>query len=141
MFRDSESVVCVSGYFNPIHKGHILMFSEAKKLADKLVVIINNDKQVELKGSKKFMAQYERTFIVDNIKGVDAVIISCDKDKSVCETLSKIKPDIFANGGDRKSQKDILESEVCTKYGIKMVFNIGGKKIQSSSKLKGEQCE
>jgi cytidyltransferase-like protein len=127
--------VCVSGYFNPIHSGHISLFKKAKKLGDYLIVIINNDSQVKIKGTVPFMEAKERAEIIKNLRMVNKVIISIDKDKTVCKTLIKINPDIFANGGDRKNPKDIPEQEVCDKLGIKMVFNVGGNKTQSSSTI------
>ncbi len=134
----TSKTVVVSGYFNPVHKGHIRMFKEAKKLGNYLIVILNNDNQVTLKGSKPFFDEIERKEILESIKYIDKVVISIDKDKTVRKTLARISPTpkIFANGGDRKNEDDIPESEICKLKGIKMVFNIGGKKIQSSSWLK-----
>jgi len=127
--------VCVSGYFNPLHFGHIQLFQNAKALGDYLIVIINNDQQVKLKGSIPFMKATERAEIIKNLKMVDEVIISIDEDKTVCKTLEKAHPDIFANGGDRKNTNDIPEAEVCNRLGIEMIFNVGGEKSQSSSEL------
>ncbi len=135
MQTKKQIIVAVSGYFNPIHIGHIRMFQEAKKLGTKLVVIVNNDKQVKIKGSIPFMNEKERIEIIKAIKQVDQVILSIDKDKSVCKTLKMINPDIFANGGDRKLD-NIPEYKICKEINCKMVFNIGkGGKIQSSSGL------
>jgi len=133
--KKNIKTVCVSGYFNPIHSGHISLFNEAKKLGDYLIVIINNDAQVKVKGSVPFMEVKERAEIIKNLRMVDRVFISIDKDKTVCKTLEKVKPDIFANGGDRKARKDIPETEVCDRLGIKMIFGVGVKKTQSSSKI------
>ena len=132
-----QTVVVVSGYFNPIHSGHINLFNEAKKLGDRLIVIINNDKQVELKGSQKFMNQNERKSIIEAIKYVDQVIISIDEDETQAKTLEFVKPTIFANGGDRENSKKLplSETKICNKHGIKMVFGVGGGKVQSSSWL------
>lgn len=130
-----KKVVAVSGYFNPIHSGHIEMFNEAKKLGDELVVIINNDYQVELKGTVPFMNAIERKKIVENIKSVDKAFISLDMDKTVCLTLEALNPDIFANGGDRKNENDIPETTICKANNIQMVFNVGGDKVNSSSEL------
>ncbi len=127
--------VVVSGYFNPVHQGHVAMFEEAKKLGDRLVVIINSDKQRELKGSKEFMKEDERKFIVESIRHVNQAVVAIDEDKTVCQTLALIKPTIFANGGDRRNENEIPESRVCQEHGIKMIFNVGGGKIQSSSWL------
>jgi len=126
--------VAVSGYWNPIHVGHIRLFEEAKRLGDKLVVIVNNDEQVKLKGSFPFMNENDRLEIVSSLKIVDEAVLVVDKDESVCKTLEILKPDIFANGGDRKAG-NIPEYELCKKLGIKMVFNVGGEKIRSSSEL------
>jgi cytidyltransferase-like protein len=127
-------VVAVSGYFNPIHIGHIKLFEEAKKLGNKLVVVVNNDRQVKLKGSAPFMKEKERIGIIAALAVVDKVVLAVDKDRTVCKTLELVKPDIFANGGDR-TRKNIPEVAVCNKMGCQMVFGVGGKKVQSSSWL------
>ncbi|HDY72644.1 MAG TPA: cytidyltransferase [bacterium] len=133
--KDKEALVAVSGYFNPVHIGHIRMFEEAKKLGTKLVVIINNDKQVKLKGSCPFINEKERMEIIASFAVVDSIILAIDEDRTVCKTLGLIKPDIFANGGDR-IRKNIPEVTVCKKINCKMVFNVGRRgKIQSSSWL------
>ena len=126
--------VAVSGYFNPLHIGHIRLLKEAKELGDYLVVILNNDQQVKLKGSIPFMKIADRKEIVESLKYVDEVFISIDKDKSISQSLAQVKPDIFANGGDRH-QEEIPEAKVCQAYNIKMVDNVGGQKIRSSSSL------
>ena len=107
----------------------------AKKLGDKLVVIVNNNYQCELKKGKPFMYEKDRVTIVSNLKNVDEVFLSIDKDKTVCASLEKIKPDIFANGGDRKNY-EIPESVICKKYDIKIIDGLG-EKIRSSSDLTG----
>jgi len=127
-------VVAVSGGFDPIHIGHIEMLNQARKLGDKLVVILNSDRFLKNKKGYVFMKFKERKAIIENIKSVDKVIPCIDKDQTVCKTLEKLKPDIFANGGDR-TRDNIPEVAVCKKLGIKMIFNVGGKKIQSSSWL------
>ena len=126
--------VAVSGYFNPIHVGHIRLLKEAKNLGNYLVVILNNDLQVKLKGSVPFMSIEDRKEIVASIKYVDEVFVSIDKDKSICKSLIVVKPNMFANGGDR-SKGEIPESKVCEDNNIKMVDNVGGNKIRSSSIL------
>jgi D-beta-D-heptose 7-phosphate kinase/D-beta-D-heptose 1-phosphate adenosyltransferase len=130
-------VVAVSGYFNPLHVGHLEMIEKSHKLGDKLVAIVNNDHQVKLKGSVPFMSQADRLKIVGALKFVDKVFLSIDKDATVCKSLAKVKPDVFANGGDRKSLNDVPEFPVCAKLGIKMVDGLG-KKIRASSKLIAE---
>ena len=128
-------VVAISGYFDPIHVGHIEYINMAKKLGDKLVVIVNNNYQCELKKGKPFMDEKDRLSIVSNLKNVDEVFLSIDEDKTVCASLEKIKPDIFANGGDRKNY-EIPESVICKKYDIKIIDGLGDK-IRSSSDLTG----
>lgn len=136
----NKIVVAISGYFNPIHVGHLKMVEEAKKLGEYLIVIINNDKQVELKGSIPFMDENDRAEIVKALKWVDQVFISIDNDKTVCQSLKKIKPDIFANGGDRKAG-NIPEDKICDDLNIKMINNVGGNKIRSSSTLIKDAAE
>ena len=128
-------VVAISGYFDPIHVGHLEYINMAKKLGDKLVVIVNNNYQCELKKGKHFMDEKDRLTIVSNLKNVDEVFLSIDEDKTVCASLEKIKPDIFANGGDRKNY-EIPESVICKKYDIKIIDGLGDK-IRSSSDLTG----
>lgn len=135
-----KKAVIVSGYFNPIHKGHIEYFNNAKALGDELIVIVNNDFQRTLKASKEFQLEDERIFIVSNIKSVNKVFLSIDKDRSVCETLKLIfnllKDNYklaFANGGDQNNQS-IPEAPICLELGIELIDGLGGK-IQSSSWL------
>jgi len=132
-------VVAVSGGFDPVHIGHVRMFNEAKKLGDKLIVILNNDNWLKKKKGYSFMPEKERKEVIENFRAVDQVVITGhkpnDSDVSVCTELRKIKPTIFANGGDRKAD-NIPEYRVCDELGIKMGFNIGrGGKVQSSSWL------
>ncbi len=140
MNKMKKKAIIVSGYFNPIHKGHIEYFNNAKKLADELFVIVNSDYQRSLKGSKKFQEEDERMFIVSNIKAVDKVILSIDKDRTVCKTLNHIFKNyeteyvlVFANGGDQKNST-IPERSICEKVGITLVDGLGDK-VQSSSWL------
>ena len=132
-------IVAVSGGFDPPHIGHVRLFKEAKKLGDKLVVILNNDNWLKAKKNFVFMPEKERQELIEAMRDVDQVILSthksCPKDMSVCRELKKIRPDIFANGGDR-TRKNIPEIAVCESIACRMVFNIGkGGKIQSSSWL------
>lgn len=129
-----EKIVTVSGGFDPVHIGHVRMIREASKLG-KLIVILNNDAFLMRKKGFVFMPLEERKELLENIKGVDSVFVAIDEDDSVCKSLEKIKPDIFANGGDRKAANEIREADVCRKLGIEMVFNVGGGKVQSSSWL------
>ncbi|UMB54352.1 adenylyltransferase/cytidyltransferase family protein [Lutibacter sp. A64] len=132
--------IIVSGYFNPIHKGHLEYFIQAKALADVLFVIVNNDYQRSLKGAKEFQLEDERMFIVDHIKPVDKTILSIDKDRTVCATIEKIAKEYgdrytltFANGGDQNNNS-IPERPICEALGIELLDGLG-EKIQSSSWL------
>ena len=127
--------VAISGYFDPIHVGHLEYIIKAKKLGDKLIVIVNNNHQCVLKKGKPFMDENDRVTIISSIKYVDEVFLSIDKDKTVCKSLEKIKPTIFANGGDRKNY-EIPESVICNKYNIEIIDGLG-EKIRSSSDLTG----
>lgn len=137
----NKKIVMVSGGFDPIHIGHIRYIKEAKKLGDFLVVVLNNDNWLRKKKGKEFMCEIERKEILEAITGVDKVIISGHakntKDKSVCEEIKKLRPHIFANGGDRKPNGDpVPEVAVCEELGVKMVYNVGhGGKVRSSSEL------
>ena len=127
--------VAVSGYFDPIHIGHLEYLRMAKELGDSLVVIVNNNYQCKLKKGKHFMDENDRVEIVKALRFVDEVFLSVDKDKTVCKSLEEIKPDIFANGGDRATS-EVPETPVCKKFNIKMVDGLGDK-IRSSSSLTG----
>jgi len=135
-----EKAIIVSGYFNPLHKGHLELFKKAKSQADKLWVIVNSDFQRELKGSSAFMSDTERLEIVKAIKWVDYALISSDRDRTQCYTLQQFhemfsdKYDLaFANGGDQNNDT-IPEREVCERLGIELLDGLGDK-IQSSSWL------
>jgi len=132
-------IVAASGGFDPLHIGHIQLFEEAKKLGDKLVVILNNDNWLLKKKRFVFMREGERKKILESLKWVDRVVVTKHKlntaDMSVNRELKEIRPDIFVNGGDRKKD-NIPEVSICDQINCKMVFNIGKSgKIQSSSWL------
>tara|TARA_B100002019_G_C20969661_1_gene450451 strand:+ start:245 stop:652 length:408 start_codon:yes stop_codon:yes gene_type:complete len=127
--------VAISGYFDPIHVGHLEYITEARKLGDKLIVIVNNNHQCVLKKGKPFMDEKDRVIITSSLKDVDEVFLSVDHDKTVCKSLELLKPDIFANGGDRKNY-EIPESAICKKYNIQIIDGLG-EKIRSSSDLTG----
>ena len=136
-----KRAIIVSGYFNPIHKGHLEYFNNAKALADELFVIVNSDLQRELKGSKEFQKEAERLFIVQNIKAVDKAMISVDKDRTVCESIRTLFETYgaeeyqlgFANGGDQDNNS-IPEAPICNELKIELIDGLGDK-IQSSSWL------
>lgn len=134
-----ETIIVASGYFDPIHKGHIEYLNKSKKLGDKLIVIVNNNQQALYKKGKFFMDEKERKIVLENIKCVDEVIISIDEDRSVCRTLNHIfemnsnNKIIFTNGGDVTNNK-CREFDLCQSLGIEMIDGLGDK-IQSSSNL------
>ena len=135
-----REAVIVSGYFNPLHVGHLELFENASSEAAFLIVIVNSDLQRELKGSKEFMSEDERLKIIKSIKGVGSALISIDKDSTQNETLRYLHElysgnwDLhFANGGDQTNET-IPESVVCNELGITLIDGLGDK-IQSSSWL------
>ncbi len=137
----AKKVVITSGYFNPIHVGHLNLIRDAKALGDMLVVIVNSDAQVKVKGSVPFMPEGERLQIIKDIKHVDEVFLSIDVDGSIAESLKAVARKypgelIFAKGGDRNF--DNLpegEKQACRDFNIAVVNNVGGGKVQSSSWL------
>ncbi|OGY96268.1 MAG: hypothetical protein A2122_00675 [Candidatus Liptonbacteria bacterium GWB1_49_6] len=138
-------IVAVSGGFDPFHVGHARLFQRAKALGDELVVILNNDNWLRKKKGQAFMPEQERKEIIEALAAVDKVVLTGHlkdpSDMSVCAELKKIRPDIFANGGDRKLH-NIPEVAVCEEIGCRMIFNIGhGGKVQSSSWLLAKYVE
>ena len=132
--------IIVSGYFNPLHKGHLELFEKSKQAGDFLIVVVNSDLQRELKGSKEFMTEDERLRIIQHIREVDYSCISIDRDKTQIQTLkmlnhkfSDIMELYFANGGDQDNTT-IPEASICGQLGIKLIDGLG-EKIQSSSWL------
>ena len=136
-----ERIIIASGYFDPLHVGHIEYLKKAKDLGGRLVVILNNDKQCELKKGKSFMPENERKIILESLEFVDEVFLSIDETKSVCDSIGAIaqkykdREKLFAKGGDRFSY-EIPEAKVCQEENIKIVDRLGNK-IQSSSNLTG----
>lgn len=127
--------VAISGYFDPIHIGHLEYIKMAQDLGDYLIVIVNSDKQSFLKKGKSFMCEDDRLAIVSQIKGVDEAVLSIDEDKTVRKTLDLIRPDIFANGGDRNNS-EIPEYKICKENKTQIIDGLGNK-IRSSSDLTG----
>lgn len=127
--------ICVSGYFDPVHVGHLEYFENAKTLGDELVVIVNNDHQAQLKKGKAFMPEKERVQIIKSLRVVDDVVLSIDKDRTVCKTLQTMNPapNVFCNGGDQTNDS-IPEADICRDLGIELIDGLG-EKIQSSSTL------
>lgn len=135
-------VVIVSGYFNPLHGGHLDMIEAAAKMGDRLIVVVNNDVQQVQKKGKVILKETNRARLLRALRFVDEVIISLDQDPTQIKTLEFIAsqyPDdelVFANGGDRDSEAAIPETEICTTYSIEMVFGVGGdNKADSSTRI------
>ena len=135
-----RKAIIVSGYFNPVHKGHLELFKKANEIGDFLIVLVNSDHQRKLKGSKEFQDENERLQIIQSLKPVGYACISVDRDKTQVESLKMIHHKFgdvfdltFANGGDQTNET-IPESLVCNELDITLVDGLGDK-IQSSSWL------
>lgn len=135
-------IVIVSGYFNPLHGGHLNLFEAAAQLGDRLLVIVNNDKQQLIKKGKIILDEQNRLRLIRALRVVDEVVLSIDEDGTQCATLDHLarlfdgNELIFANGGDRNSTAEIPEATVCEKYGIKMQFCVGdSEKYDSSTRI------
>ncbi|MDB5160572.1 MAG: glycerol-3-phosphate cytidylyltransferase [Candidatus Saccharibacteria bacterium] len=134
--------VILSGYFNPLHGGHLDMIEEGAKMGDHLIVIVNNDAQQLLKKGKIILDHDNRSRLIKALKDVDEVVLSIDEDPTQIQTLRAIAdkyPDdelIFGNGGDRNSVEEIPEGEVAREKNIKLVFGVGGtEKADSSTRI------
>ena len=123
--------IIVSGFFNPLHGGHLDMIEAARKMGDRLVVVVNNDDQQLIKKGKIILDQDNRTRLMRALRDVDEVYLSIDTEPPVINTLELLAKQyhgeqlVFANGGDRDSVTAIPETEVCEKYGIELVFGVG----------------
>lgn len=135
-------IVILSGFFNPLHGGHLDMIEEGAKLGDKLIVIVNNDVQQKIKKGKIILDERNRLRLISALKHVDDAVLAIDQDPTVIETLRVIAKEhpndelIFANGGDRSSAKVVPETEVCEEFEIKMLYGVGGThKADSSTRI------
>jgi cytidyltransferase-like protein len=128
-----NKIICISGGFDPLHVGHVRMMTAASEHGD-VFVILNSDEWLMRKKGYMFMTFDERKEIIKSMRGVHDVIDVDDDDGTVCEALERIRPHFFGNGGDRLSD-NVPEVALCKKFDIKMVWNLGGEKIQSSSDL------
>lgn len=129
-----KTIVCTSGFFDPIHPGHISCIRESKKFGDILVVVLNGDNQCITKKGKPFIPAKDRAYIIDNLRDVDYVVIYDHPTKyDSCEALEIVKPHIFTKGGDRDEAKKVPEVEVVEKYGGRVEYNVGDPKVWSSS--------
>ena len=131
--KKEKTVVATSGYFDPLHHGHVELFKLSKQLGDHLIVIINNDNQTIQKKGYVFMSAEEKAKIISELGCVDNVFISIDTDTTQCKTLEFLKPHIFSKGGDRYVG-EIPETPVCRKNNIQVIDGVGSK-VQSSSDL------
>jgi len=128
-----NKTIVISGGLDPVHVGHINMIQAAAKLGD-VIVVLNSDEWLKRKKGYVFMPYSERICLLKQLKGVTEVSAVDDADGTVCEALRRLKPDMFGNGGDRTSE-NTPEMSICLELGIEMIWNLGGKKIQSSSGL------
>ena len=135
-------VVIVSGFFNPLHGGHVDMIEAGKELGDKLIVVVNNDEQQLVKKEQIILNEANRLRLLRALRAVDEVMLAIDEDMTVRASLAHIARQhpgdelIFANGGDRQSTEDIPETEVCKTHNIEMVFGVGGNnKADSSTRI------
>lgn len=131
--------VILSGYFNPLHGGHLDMIEEGMKLGDKLIVIINNDKQQLLKKGKIILDEQNRMRLVNALHLVDEVILAEDETPSVVDTLRHIRERypmdelVFGNGGDRSpAAEPVPEVKACKELDIEMVYGLGAKTDSST---------
>lgn len=132
-------IVIVSGFFNPLHGGHLDMIEAAAEMGDKLIVIVNNDVQQVMKKDKVILDEKNRIRLIRALRDVDEAIIAADQDPTVIQSLKRIAEKypndelVFANGGDRNSEGAIPEADVCRQYNIAMVFGVGGEEKADSS--------
>lgn len=134
--------VIVSGFFNPLHGGHLDMIEAAAEMGDKLVVIVNNDVQQVIKKDKVILNEQNRLRLIKGLRVVDEVVLSIDQDPTIIKTLEMVAKAhageelVFANGGDRDSEKAVPETDVCRANDIEMVFGVGGtNKADSSTRI------
>lgn len=138
------NIIIVSGYFNPLHGGHIDMIESAKSMGDKLIVVVNNDLQQHLKKGKIILDEKNRLRLMRALRDVDQVVLSIDEDPTQIKTLELIARQhpgdrlVFANGGDRDSETAVPEALICHQYGIEMRFDAGQGKPDSSTRINRE---
>lgn len=130
---DDQKIICVSGGMDCLHTGHIRYIQQASKYG-KVVVILNTDEWLRRKKGYVFMDWKERGAILASFKGVHGIVMALDDDDTVCKTLEKLRPTYFGKGGDR-TYENTPEVKTCERFGIKVIFGLGGEKIQSSSDL------
>jgi len=151
-------VIIVSGGFDPVHIGHVRMFESAANMADtraqvnrgRVIVALNSDDWLARKKGKIFMPFEERKEILEAMECVTEVISFDDEDETACDAIRKVHERYehltdsqflddaiyFANGGDRiVGNVPTAESTLCAELGVKMLWGLGGEKVQSSSTL------
>ncbi len=136
--RDTElkdrKVVCTSGYFDPIHPGHISCIRESKKFGEVLVVVVNGDMQCVTKKGKPFISAKDRAYVVDSLKDVDYVVLYDHPERlDSCEAIASIRPDVFTKGGDRDAKANVPEVDIVESNGGRVEYNVGDPKVWSSS--------
>lgn len=143
IIEPNKTIVITSGYWNPLHEGHLDYLEAARTQGDFHICIVNNDEQVRLKGSNPFMNELQRLRIISALRCVNLGIISIDVDRTVCSTIIRLVREfqkrgpfkwVFCKGGDR-NESNIPEANICRDLGIQMTFDVGGGKTQSSSEL------
>jgi len=125
--------IMLSGGFDPLHVGHVSMIKHAADIGD-VIIALNSDDWLLRKKGYIFMPFNDRKTILNALRYVHAVVAVDDKDDTVCEAIKKYRPDIFGNGGDRQ-RNNTPEVTLCKKLEIQTIFNLGDKKIRSSSQL------
>lgn len=131
--------ITLSGGFDPVHIGHLRMMQEASTFG-RVIIILNSDEWLISKKGYMFMTYDERKEILKGFSCISEVVSVDDSDSTVCEAIERLRPDYFGNGGDRKND-NVPEVELCERLGVKLVWNLGGPKIQSSSDLVDSQQE
>ena len=134
-----RTCIATSGGFDPMHVGHLRCLQESAELArsqsTQLVVIVNGDGFLQRKKGFSFMPELERAEIIAGVHGVDAVVLWDDGTQYVTGALDILRPIFFTKGGDRDSAANVPEFDLCEKIGCRVMFGVGGGKIQSSSDL------
>lgn len=133
MFKTQEERILLSGGFDPLHVGHLRMIQEAAKLG-RVIVALNSDEWLKRKKGYSFMSWEDRAEILMGLQSVWKVISFDDSDETACDAIRKEEPTVFGNGGDRIAN-NTPEVALCKKMGVRLVWNLGGGKIRSSSDL------
>ena len=137
--KKGKNIYLTSGGFDPIHSGHVRCILDSARMAaednGKLVVLVNCDGFLIRKKGQPFMREAERLEVISAIRGVDLALIWYSDDQTVIDAIREIRPNYFTKGGDRSIPSEIPEWDICQQIGCKVIFGVGGGKIQSSSWL------